>query len=342
MASSTHEGAEVRGQLEHILASAPFRNSRRASAMLRYAVERALAGDTETLKERTIGIEVFGRPAGYDTATDHIVRSTAGDVRRRLAQYYQESGAGGLRIEFAPGSYVPNFGSNAATLSRSAFDRFWAPLLEGGKPMLLCIGGPGLAPVLNETAAEKPKENLTLGDVFELESRKVAFSDAVTLATLTAFLASRGARYRIVHESEAGLDDLRQGPSVLIGALNNDWGLRLAQELRFTFGFDAAALTCSILDRGEPVWGIRLDVPFASVREDRGIVTRVMNQTTGQPVVLAAGITMLGTLAAGELLTNPAFIPEGEWERPNAQMVFTTKVLRGSAAPPRVIETWFW
>ena len=85
-----------------------------------------------------------------------------------------------------------------------------------------------------------------------------------------------------------------------------------------------------------------MDVPFASVREDRGLVTRIMNQTTGQPIVIAGGATMLGTLAAGELLTNAACMPCGEWERPNAQMVFATTVLRGSAAPPRVLETWFW
>jgi hypothetical protein len=57
---------------------------------------------------------------------------------------------------------------------------------------------------------------------------------------------------------------------------------------------------------------------------------------------IAAGITMLGTLAAGELLTSPSYIPDGEWERPKAQMFFTTRVLRGSATPPRVLETWFW
>src|SRR5215831_11172801 len=220
-----HEKVEVRLQLERILASGPFRNSRRASAMLRYAVERALAGETEALKERTIGVEVFGRPAGYDTGADHIVRSTAGDVRRRLAQYYQENGeANGLRIDFAPGSYIPKIGADTAPgCARSAFDRFWTPVLDSEKPLLVCIGGPGLAPVLDESAAAGPKEHLTLGDMFELESNKVAFSDAVTLAKLTGFLASRGATYRITHESDAGLDDLRQGPAVLIGALNNDW-----------------------------------------------------------------------------------------------------------------------
>src|SRR5206468_9481331 len=105
-------------------------------------------------------------------------------------------------------------------------------------------------------------------------------------------------------------------PAVLIGALNNDWGLRLAHELRFTFSFDTATLTAFILDRGEPMWSLSLNAPFPSVREDRGLVTRIINQTTGQPMVLAAGVTMLGTLAAGEVLTTPVHIPEGEWHRP--------------------------
>lgn len=333
----------VRQQLERVLGSTAFRNSRRASAMLRYTVERVLSGQSDTLKERTIGVEVFGRPAGYDTALDHVVRSTAGDMRRRLAQYYQENHEeSALRIIIEPGSYVPQFETTAHPYARSPLDRFWAPLLDSGRRILLCIGGPGMAPVLDDSARGKSKDQLDLAEVFALESEKVAFSDAVTLATLAGFLASRGATYRVAHESEAGLDDFRQGPSVLIGALNNDWGLRLADQLRFTFSFDTPTLVCSILDRGQPIWTLPLNVPFTSVREDRGIVTRVVNTTTGQPMVLAGGVTMLGTLAAGELLTNRAYMPEGEWERPNAQLVFATTVLRGSAAPARVLQTCFW
>ena len=333
----------VREQLERVLSSAAFRNSRRASAMLRYAVERALSGEGEMLKERTIGVEVFGRPPGYDTALDHVVRSTAGDVRRRLAQYYQDNHEeGAVRITFAPGSYAPHFKSEAQTSKGSNLDRFWAPLLESGRRVLLCVGGPGMAPVLGDSIPAKTKDQLSLADVFALESEKVAFSDAVTLATLAGFLASHGIAYRVAHDSETGLDDFRQGPSVLIGALNNDWGLRLAGQLRFTFGVDVPSLVCSIRDRGEPIWSLQLNVPFTSLHEDWGIVTRMTNQTTGQPMVLAGGATMLGTLAAAELLTNPAYMPEGEWGRPNAQVVFATAVLRGSAAPPRVVETWFW
>src|SRR5215471_2253613 len=95
--------------LEQILASAAFRNSKRYAAVLRYVVERALEGNPDGLKERTIGVDVFGRPADYDTASDHAVRSAMAEVRKRLAQYYQDGEHSDLRIEIQPGSYIPQF-----------------------------------------------------------------------------------------------------------------------------------------------------------------------------------------------------------------------------------------
>src|SRR5690242_1125307 len=78
--------------LEQILASSAFRNSKRYAAVLRYVIERTLEGNTDRLKERTIGVDVFGRAADYDTAADHVVRSAMAEVRKRLAQYYQDEG----------------------------------------------------------------------------------------------------------------------------------------------------------------------------------------------------------------------------------------------------------
>lgn len=75
-----------------------------------FSVSRTLDGAAEHLKERTIGVEVFGRAPDYDTATDHVVRSSAGEVRKRLAQYYMESGRSReIRIDVHPGSYIPRF-----------------------------------------------------------------------------------------------------------------------------------------------------------------------------------------------------------------------------------------
>ena len=104
------EQQAVRDQLERVLASPVFRNSRRYAAVLRYLVKRALDDPDSQLKERTIGIEVFGRAPDYDTATDHVVRSAVAEIRKRLAQYYQQEPTDHeLRIEVQSGSYIPKF-----------------------------------------------------------------------------------------------------------------------------------------------------------------------------------------------------------------------------------------
>jgi len=99
----------VREQLGRILSNITFSNSKRFPPFLRYTVDHAL-GSSEPLKERIIGHEVFGREPGYDTAQDPIVRMTAAEVRKRLAQYYQrQEHSGEMVISYQPGSYVPDF-----------------------------------------------------------------------------------------------------------------------------------------------------------------------------------------------------------------------------------------
>ena len=97
-------------QLERLLGSSLFSQSKRYSPFLRYVVEKTLAGEGDKLKERTLGIEVFGRTPDYDSSNDPVVRITAGEVRKRIAQYYHEPGhEQELRIDLVPGSYVPEF-----------------------------------------------------------------------------------------------------------------------------------------------------------------------------------------------------------------------------------------
>ena len=89
--TSEEECRKVQQELERILASPPFQGSRRYPALLRHVVEKTLRGETEDLKERILGIEVFQRPNGYDTNSDPVVRFSAGEIRRRIAQFYQDT-----------------------------------------------------------------------------------------------------------------------------------------------------------------------------------------------------------------------------------------------------------
>jgi len=101
---------KILAQVELMAQDDVFRSSKRSVAFLRYVVSAALTGPADQIKERTIGVEVFGRSSSYDTSLDHIVRTAATELRKRLAIYYgDEKHRSELRISLTPGSYVPRF-----------------------------------------------------------------------------------------------------------------------------------------------------------------------------------------------------------------------------------------
>jgi hypothetical protein len=110
-AGTDQHSIRIDSVLEEVLASASFSSSRQCQHLLRYLVEKSSQHADEPLKERAIGTEVFGRRPDYNTGDDPIVRARVGDVRKRLAQYYQsEEGrrakvylsipAGGYRVVY--------------------------------------------------------------------------------------------------------------------------------------------------------------------------------------------------------------------------------------------------
>src|ERR1700735_1982721 len=111
LAGLSDEGkTAIQEQVGRLLADSHFSQSRRFPSFLRYVVDKTLAGQEDALKERTLGVEIFGRRADYDTASDPIVRVTAAEIRKRIAQYYQDPGhESELRVSLPPGSYIPQF-----------------------------------------------------------------------------------------------------------------------------------------------------------------------------------------------------------------------------------------
>lgn len=107
--SAVVDQATVLRELDNIVSSPFFKSASRCKEFLNYVVLNKLEGRTERLKERTIGTEVFHRPPGYATGEDPVVRVQAGEVRRRLEQYYRSSPHPDVRIELPVGSYSPLF-----------------------------------------------------------------------------------------------------------------------------------------------------------------------------------------------------------------------------------------
>jgi hypothetical protein len=130
----------VREELSRVLSCHEFRLSKRSQDFVRYVVEHTLTGREDMLKERTIGIEVFGRSTSYEPSDDATVRVKAGDVRKRLGLYYAEQGAHNpVRIELPPGTYVPEF--------RWAEARSDAPDAVALQPQVALSDLPAVAPI---------------------------------------------------------------------------------------------------------------------------------------------------------------------------------------------------
>jgi hypothetical protein len=110
MPATEAERAAVLRQMDRLLNSHHFCNSKRYPALLEYIIRETLAGNADSLKERVLGMAVFHRPPDYDANADPIVRVTAGEIRKRIAQFYHEEGAAEeIHIDLRPGSYVPEF-----------------------------------------------------------------------------------------------------------------------------------------------------------------------------------------------------------------------------------------
>src|SRR5678815_1976396 len=98
----------IRQQLDRILDSGPFHQSKRRQRFLEYLVNETLAGRGERLKGYNIALEVFERPKTFDPTVDPLVRIEAARLREKLHEYYDTDGQGDpVRIDLPKGTYAP-------------------------------------------------------------------------------------------------------------------------------------------------------------------------------------------------------------------------------------------
>jgi len=394
--STRAEKDAVLQQLERLLENPHFHKSKRFPAFLRFVVTEALAGRAERLKERTLGTEVFGKDASYDTTEDPIVRVTAGEIRKRIAQYYQESGhEKELRVLLPPGSYIPHFyaaeefapavpdvadppdvrETSLPELSRSKrsprlyagllvslilagavawrvlrptpIDVFWAPFFKSPDPILVCVADQNQYSSIVLRDAADPRHQTTLND----RMVAVIIDDISPLENIAGILHAHGRTLRVQGESATSFSDLRQGPSVFIGAFDNGWTLRFTAPLRYHFANNQEMSEFWVEDRERPgrrEWLLDRSQQASGTYKDFAIVTRALDPNTGRYVVVAAGIARGGTIASGEFLVDPAHMEElmhvapKDWEHKNMEIVIETQVIDGRSGPPRIATVYVW
>jgi serine/threonine-protein kinase len=131
----------VRSQLEAILASSTFADSRNLSRFLRQVVEETINGRGDRLKEYVVGAEILGKGESFDPKADPSVRIQARRLRVKLAEYYQTAGREDpVSIELPKGSYAPVFHQrNKPVRSRTPALRPWM-VIALASILLLTVG----------------------------------------------------------------------------------------------------------------------------------------------------------------------------------------------------------
>ena len=412
------DAGQVRRQLDRLLSDSHFSHSKRFPDFLRFVVHHTLAGQTEMLKERTLGIEVFGKEADYDTGTDPIVRVTAAEIRKRIAQYYQEPGRESeLRISLPSGTYVPRFdwpglnpeskttarpGENshgqaavedgaqseaqveaaaggaersqsirfraaiaalicvtAALLAigvnfalqqvkESAFNFFWGPVLSSPDPVLVCIADQLQYSEISLRDAANPSHQVVLKDSLVA----AIFDDLNAAVKVAGILQAADKRYSLKSEGGTGLEDLRAGPTIFIGAFDNAWTLRLTNSLRYHFANSPDMSQFRIVDStnpGQNRWVVDRNVQIATNNyRDYAILARFTDVNTGKVAVIAAGIGRGGTIAAGEFLSNRELLDQlrraarDAGNKTNMEVVISTQIIDGAPGSPRMEASYFW
>jgi hypothetical protein len=421
--------AEVRKTLPAILRSPPFHSSRQSQELLQYIVEHTLSGRHEMLKERMIGAHVFGRRTDYATNDDPIVRARAGEVRKRLALYYQTAPEEFVRISIPSGSFratfewagrkpsevqpvphpepessLPSVDSGTlhiphrvagqehlpvsskiwrrrwwvvvaasfallawaiprylASSDERVLNRFWSPILDNPHRVLIYVGGNAvyqLSPsYLDQYYREHPRSHseemgfesyiplppgtkIDAQDLYPAKDIFVTIGDVAAITKIEAVLLRRNRQFDIRYGGDIAYGDLRESPTILVGAHNNAWTLTMTENLRYVFDGRSA-----IVDRSDPRkrWSSN-----AGFTEDYAIVSRILNSKAGTTVIVAAGVGYPGTQAAAEFVTNPQSVstlvkslPKG-WEKKNIQIVLHTTATNQRAGAPDVVAVYCW
>jgi hypothetical protein len=163
-------------------------------------------------------------------------------------------------------------------------------------------------------------------------------------------LDHKSINYRVQSASSTTFADLRQGPVVLLGGLDNPWTLRAQQNLRFRLQTDGNGVDwiSDSHDPGAKKWSVDFNRPYSKVTTDYAIIALFRDPGTQQPTLIIAGMGENGTKAASEFITDESQLNNALGEslrKPggiNFEVVLSTEVVNGSTGAPMVLVKEVW
>ena len=246
--------------------------------------------------------------------------------------------------------------------------RFWGPVVESSKPVLICLANPGVYRLDDKVfqrfgikdpgnatmvAKQLPDQGVVYGrEIIPSPDGYAGMGDTIAVSHLAVLFTKLGKTLQVRTSTDIAFADLRSSPAVLIGAFTNSWTLELMKEWRFVFDLESAP-GWVIRDNTDPtrVWAnpaLQQELRSRKVTEDYALISRVFEERSGQPVVSVAGITDFGTEAAAEFISDEGLLASAftdaptQWEHKNLQLIIKTVVVGRTAGKPQYVARHIW
>ena len=211
--------------------------------------------------------------------------------------------------------------------------------------MLFCVADQSRYSTITLRDAANPSRQNQLQD----NLIAIIIDDLDPIVRVAGLLQSNGKKYSVKGEGATNLMDLRNGPTVFIGAFDNAWTLRLTAPLRYHFAVNREMTDFGIVDStkpGQPGWVVNRPQQMTTNNyRDFAIVARFTDSTTGKLAVIIAGVARGGTRVATEYLTDPADLVQLERAaggKKNMEIVLSTRIIDGEPGTPKIEASYFW
>jgi hypothetical protein len=250
---------------------------------------------------------------------------------------------------------------NSRSPEEQAFNKFWSPILENSRTVLIGIGNNPIYELSNAGEDEYYKSHpktrfqemglhsylpLSAGESIDSKylhpavNTYLTIGDVGALSDIEYILAQQHTKLDIRFVNDLAYGDMRQNPTILIGAHNNIWTLNMTEDLRF--GFQGHS---TIVDRFSPErqWTANSDRS-----ETYAIAARLLNEWNGKVVVVIGGVGYAATRAAGDFIADPQSIAKmakslpKAWEKKNVEIVLHTTVKNQVPGPAEVVAAYCW
>jgi hypothetical protein len=245
-------------------------------------------------------------------------------------------------------------------------EAFWGPFLAADHSPLLALAHPivyhpSARAVLKHEARnpaargliqqpiQLPPGELDATDLVPVIDQYVGYGDLLAAVDLASYFARRGRQPRTRLASQLEFADMRDSPTILIGAFTNRWTLKIAGELRFRFARTPDRRP-AIEDSGQPgtMWALPVARQDGLTEEDYVLLARLLQSSSGTPMAIIGGLKHFGTEAGARSLLDPQLLGEiaaalpADWSRKNCAVVLHARVYGGSPARPQVVGRHCW